>query len=140
MSVAHLFSSAAEVQFKYDNLSINDSCLGSKLLNNVRRQVLGFYKPNFPRLILQASWRRVKFVSLNKYFLVVVVFGFFRRKEHFQERQKKVCLKLGMNIPHIAILVTAVTVAKCNLIFAQESQRRTILFNATYKTIVWDIF
>ena len=34
MSVAHLFSSEAEVQFKYDNLSINESCLGSKLLNN----------------------------------------------------------------------------------------------------------
>ena len=34
MSVAHLFSSAAEVQFKYDNLSIKDSRLGSKLLNN----------------------------------------------------------------------------------------------------------
>ena len=32
--VAHLFSSAAEVQFKYDSLSINDSCLGSKLLNS----------------------------------------------------------------------------------------------------------
>ena len=34
MSVTHLFSSAAEVQFKYDSLSIKDSRLGSKLLNN----------------------------------------------------------------------------------------------------------
>ena len=54
MSVAHLFRSATEVQFKYDNSNINNSCLGSKLLNNyVRRQALKFYNPNFPRFILQ---------------------------------------------------------------------------------------
>ena len=37
------------------------------------------------------------------------------------------------NIHHIAILITAVKVAKCNLNFVQEGQGRTILFNATQR-------
>ena len=112
------FISAADVHLRQ---RINDSCLGSKQLSS--SSALGFNSPHFARA------RIVNFISLNKYFLVVAVFG---RKKDFQERKKNL---LDKHAP-IAILLT---VAKSYLICTQASQRRTIISYATYKAIVKDI-
>lgn len=115
------------LMFSYDKASTIVVWVLLKQLSS--SPVLGFSKLKSTCLILCSHGESTSLAWLHNYFLVVAVFHLSHHTKHFQER-KKISLT---NIHHNPILVT---VAKSNFIFVQESQRKTILFNATYKTIV----